>query len=445
MIRTFLSRRRLLAATSAAAFMIVPRHVLGAGKEPPSEKVSLAFVGVAGRGGANLDGLGAQNVVALCDVDGKRLGGAAAKHPRAKQFADYRKMLDQVGKSIDGVSVSTPDHVHAVIGIAAMKMGKHVYCEKPLAHSIYEVRQMQKAAKENKVITQLGNQGHSTDSIRMLCEWIWDGAIGNVHTIHGACASVYSRIADLPKLQEKVEVPANLDWDLWLGPAQERPYSPMYLPGKWRGWTPFGTGVVGDWTCHVIDPVFWALDLGAPTSVTALRTGDYDPKLHADTFPAGSVIKYLFPAKDKRGPVTVYWHDGVETIPRPENLDKDRTVPRTGAVVLGERGGITYGSHGAAGLRIFPEAQMKAYKQPAKTIPRPRGHHADWLDAIKANRPAGSNFDYGGALTELALLANIAQRFPGQELIWDGPAMRITNNPDANRFITPAFRKGWEM
>ncbi len=446
MTRTYLSRRTLLASSSAAtAFMIVPRHVLGAGKEPPSEKVSIAFIGVAGRGTANLDGLGNQNVVALCDVDAKRLGGAAAKHAGARQFSDFRKMLDAVGKNIDAVSISTPDHNHAFIGITAMKMGKHVYCEKPLAHSIYEVRQMRKAAAANKVITQLGNQGHSTDSIRMLCEWIWDGAIGNVHTIHGACQSVYSRVKDLPKLQEKNEVPVNLDWDLWLGPALDRPYNPMYLPGKWRGWTPFGTGVIGDWTCHVIDPVFWALDLVAPSTVTAQVTRDYDPKTDSDTFPSGSVIKYVFPARGKRGPVTIYWHDGIETIPRPENFDKDRTVPTIGAIVLGDKGGITYGSHGAGGLRIFPEAQMKAYKLPEKTLPRPKNHHADWLEAIKANKPAGSNFDYGGPLSELALLGNIAQRFPGQELQWDAPAMKITNNPTADKFTTPVFRKGWEL
>ena len=444
--RTYLSRRTLLASSAAAAaFTIVPRHVLGAGKEPPSEKVSIAFVGVAGRGGANLDGLGNQNVVALCDVDAKRLGGAAAKHANAKQFKDFRKMLDAVGKNIDAVSVSTPDHNHAIIGITAMKMGKHVYCEKPLAHSIYEVRQMRKAATDNKVITQLGNQGHSTDSIRMLCEWIWDGAIGNVHTIHGACGSVYSHVADLPKLQERPEIPVGLDWDLWLGPAQERPYNPMFLPGKWRGWTPFGTGVIGDWTCHVIDPVFWALDLVAPSSVTAQITRDYDPKTDSDTFPRGSVIKYRFPAKGNRGPVIIFWHDGIETIPRPEGLDKDRTVPPTGAIVLGDKGGITYGSHGAGGLRIFPEAQMKAYKLPEKTIPRAKSHHADWLEAIKAGKPAGSNFDYGGPLSELALLGNIAQRFPGQELQWDAPAMKITNNPAADKFTTPTLRKGWEL
>ena len=218
-------------------------------------------------------------------------------------------MLDEMDKQIDAVIVGTPDHTHAVAAMAAIKRGKHVYCEKPLAHSVGEVRALMKAAQEYKVVTQLGNQGHSFDTIRTFCEWIWDGAIGNVHTIHCGCAAVNSAIDMLPRLSEKEDVPAGLDWDLWLGPAQERPYHSFYLPGRWRSWVPFGNGTIGDWVCHVVDPVFWALDLGAPTTVTA-QVKDYDPKTQGDAFPKGDIITFEFPAKGNRGPITLVWHSG---------------------------------------------------------------------------------------------------------------------------------------
>ncbi|HEX2972877.1 MAG TPA: Gfo/Idh/MocA family oxidoreductase, partial [Tepidisphaeraceae bacterium] len=328
--------------------------------------------------------------------------------------------------------------------INAMKRGKHVYCEKPLAHSIYEVRQMMKAAQENNVVTQMGNQGHSFETIRMFCEWIHDGAIGNVHTIHAGCNSPNSALGQLSKLGEKHAVPAEVDWNLWLGPAQFRPYNPMYMPGRWRAWMPFGTGTLGDWTCHVVDPVFWALDLGAPTTIQA-EAEDYDPKRHADTFPRRTKVKYQFPAKGNRGPITMYWYSGYDTLPRPENLEPDRKVTDIGAIVLGDKGSIMYGSHGAGGLRIFPETQMKAYKQPPKTLPRVKSHHQDWVNAIRNGTRSGSDFSYGGPLTEIALLGIIATRMLGQELKWDGQSIRFTNNEQANRFVKPVFRAGWEI
>ncbi|MBE3135616.1 MAG: Gfo/Idh/MocA family oxidoreductase, partial [Acidobacteria bacterium] len=263
--RKTLSRRAFLgragAAGAVAALAIVPRHVVaGSPARPPSEKISIACIGIGGRGRDDLNAVGGENIVALCDVDQRRIGDAFKKWPQAKPYRDFRQMFDEMSKSIDAVVVGTPDHTHAVAVMAALKRGKHVYCEKPLAHSIYEVRQLMKAARDRKVVTQLGNQGHSSDSIRMFCEWIGDGAIGNVHTVHAGCGMVYSKIKDLGRLKEQHDVPAGLDWDLWLGPVPFRPYHPAYVPGSWRSWLAFGTGVIGDWVCHVVDPAFWALD-----------------------------------------------------------------------------------------------------------------------------------------------------------------------------------------
>ncbi len=442
------SRREFLrrAAGAATAFAVVPRHVLGMGETAPSDKLSIAFVGAGGRGGDNLNGIREQgeNVVALCDVDVRRAGRALKQHPDAKQYRDFRRMLDEMDKQIDAVVVSTPDHTHAVACMAAIKRGKHVYCEKPLAHSIYEVRQLMKAGREHKVITQLGNQGHSFDDIRTFCEWIWHGAIGNVREVHAVSGAIHCMINQLPRLQEKHEVPAELDWNLWLGPAQYRPYHRIYLPGSWRGWMPFGTGALGDWVCHVVDPVFWALDLRSPATVQAEAQG-YDPKTHADTFPRGTKVRFEFPARGKRGPVTLMWYDGVEKLPRPEELEPGREAPGTGAIVIGDKGKIMYGSHGAGGVKIIPEAKMQAYKPPERTLPRVQGHHQDWLQAIKNKARAGSNFDYGGPLTELALLGIIATRMLGQKLEWDSEKMRFTNCPEANQFINPPYREGWTL
>jgi len=447
MIRPSMTRRRFAARSTlaAASALIVPRHVLGQGAKAPSDKLRLAFIGVAGRGGANRDGLKGETCIALADANKVFLEKAAKDYPDARVFQDYRKMLDAVGKDLDGVVVSTPDHTHAVALMAAMKLGKAVYSEKPLAHSIYEVRTLMKTAQERKIPTQLGNQGHSSDTIRSFCEWVWDGAIGRIHTIHAGCQSVYSAIGSLGKTGEKHEVPAHLDWDLWIGPAAMRPYNPMYEPGRWRSWSPFGTGVIGDWICHVVDPVFWALDLGAPVSVKAEAEG-YDPVKHADTYPRGSKVTFQFAARGARGPVTLVWHDGEVPIPRPPELKDDKKFPGIGAVVLGEKGGIVYGSHGAGGLRLFPEDLAKEYKYPAKKLPRPRSHHDDWVQAVKnRSHMAGSNFDYGGPLTELALLGNIAYRYLGQELKWDGKAGKITNVAAANAHVKPEFRMGWTL
>ncbi len=443
-----LTRRQFLftAGATAATFTIVPRHVIAGGVEaPPSERLNIAGIGVGGMGAGVIDAVAPNNnIVALCDVDSVHSAKTFEKFPAAKAYRDFRKMLDEMEKQIDAVVVATPDHFHAVAAMGAIKRGKHVYCEKPLAHSIHEVRELMKAAREHNVVTQLGNQGHSFDSIRNFCEWIWDGAIGKVHTIHAGCRAVNSGIDELPHLKEHHDVPPTLDWDQWLGPAKQRPYHPAYLPGRWRGWTPFGNGTIGDWACHVVDPVFWALDLGAPATVQA-KVKDYDPKTQADAFPKGDIITFEFPANAKRGAVTLHWYSGTEPIPRPPELEADEKDVETGAVVIGDKGTIVYGSHGATQVRLIPQAKMDAYQKPAKTIPRVKEHHWDWLQAIKNGRKADSDFSYGGPLTEVALLGVIALKFPDVKLEWDARQTRFRNSDEADQWLNPPYRAGWKL
>jgi len=448
------TKRRTFLKTTAAAtlgFQFIPRHVLGgAGKNPPSGKLNIAAIGAGGQAAGDLQNMTSENIVALCDVDDRRAADMFKRFPRATRYKDFRKMLDAQGDKVDAVLVGTPDHTHAVAAMAAMNRGKHVYCEKPLAHSVGEVRALRKAAQERKVITQVGNQGHSSDSIRIFCEWIWDGAIGNVTEVHAGCDAfpeVYCQIRNLEAVaKERPPVPPELDWDLWQGPAPARPYHPAYVPWNWRGWMPYGSGTLGDWVCHVVDPVFWALDLDMPTTIQA-KTDDYELPKHADTFPVGSQITFEFPAKGSRGPVKLVWYEGQQRIPRPAELESVRGNVGTGAVVIGDRGKIVYGSHGAGGCRLIPEAKMKAYKRPEPKIPRvPRGDHQhDWLNAIREGRQAGSPFEYGGRLSEIGLLGVIAIRMTGQKLQYDEKATRFTNSDEANRWLNPPYRSGWSL
>lgn len=445
---TTFTRREFVGSLAAvgAGLTIVPRcAVVRAGETPPNEKLNIASIGVGGMGAGDVNDVSRENIVALCDVDTRRAGGTFQRFPKAKQFTDFRKMFDAMEKEIDAVTVSTPDHTHAVAAMAAIKRGKHVYCQKPLAHSVYEVRELGKAAKQHNVVTQLGNQGHSFDSIRDFCEWIWDGAIGKVHTIHAGCTAVNSGLDQLGQLQQKHEVPDGVDWDLWLGPAQQRPYHPAYMPGAWRGWVPFGNGTLGDWTCHVVDPVFWALDLGAPKTIVA-EVKDYDPKTQGDAFPKGEKITYEFPTKGRHGLVTMHWYSGTQRIPRPDDLEPNKGYHETGAVVLGDAGTIIYGSHGAGGVRIIPEAKMKIYQRPEKKLPRGMEQHRDWLDSIRAGKKAGSDFTtYGGPLTEIAMLGVIAIKLPGTKLEWDAENLRFTNSEEANQHLNPPYRDGWTL
>lgn len=450
-----INRRQFVqrAGLGVALFNILPSRIVNGAEGPtPSSKLNVAGIGIGSRGGADVDevaGLG-HNIVALCDVDENYAAKEFAKYPNAKRFTDYRAMLDKMGNEIEGVIIGTPDHTHALIAMEAMRRGKHVYCEKPLAHSVEEVRKLVAASHQYKVVSQLGNQGHSSDTIRRLCEWVWAGAIGQVHTIHAGCdafKNVYCQVPNLGKEMEHKDIPKGLDYDLWLGPVEYRPYSPLWVPWNWRGWMHFGGGTIGDWICHVVDPSFWALDLGAPSSVVA-EVKNFDPAKQGQTYPPGTKITFQFPAKNQRGPVKLVWFDGSETIPKPEGFPNDEKVPGTGAILHGDKGMIVHGSHGGANCHLLPEGLMEQYagkNAPAQKIPRVKGHAWDWIEAIRTGRQAGSNFDYGGPLTEIALLGLIAIRYPGEKLEWDARAMKITNHAEASAHLKSKYRSGWAV
>jgi predicted dehydrogenase len=433
---------------AAAAFTIIPRHVLGgAGFRAPSDLLNIAAIGSGGMGAQNLERCSHENIVALCDVDDQRAAKTYSRFPKAKTYRDFRIMLERQN-DIDAVIVATPDHTHAVAAMAAMQLGKHVYVQKPLAHSIYETRMLTEAARKYGVETQMGNQGHSSEHIRLLCEWIWDGAIGEIREIHAWSdrpSGAHPFPVALKRPAETPPVPEHMDWNLWLGPAAYRPYHPAYAPGKWRGWLDFGTGALGDMGCHILDPAFWALKLGHPTYVEANTTHD-DPEISTETYPVASIVRYQFPERNGLPPLQLTWFDGGMLPPQPWELEPGRKIPSNGCIFIGEEGKIIHGTSGAEGMRIIPEERMNEYKRPPKTLPRVEGtHEQDWIDACKGFGPASSTFDYGGPLTEMVLLGLVAMRVKDQRLAWDGEAMRVTNNDEANRFVTPEFREGWSL
>ena len=452
---TKMNRRDFLLSTAAgvAAFTIVPRHVLGGpGHTPPSEKLNIAGVGVGGMGKNNLENLSDENIVAICDVDRKYAGEVFEKYPEAKKYRDFRRMLEKQ-KDIDAVVVATPDHTHAVISMMAIKMGKHVYCQKPLTHSVYEARKLTEAAREHKVATQMGNQGHSGEGIRLICEWIWDGAIGPVREVHAwTNRPVWPQGIGRP--EDTPSVPVTLDWDLWLGPAPDRPYHPCYLPFSWRAWWDFGTGVLGDMACHILDPVFWALKLGYPTSVEASHSYDvremWKKVDNKETYPRASIVRYQFPARGDMPAVKLTWYDGGLLPARPEELEPGRQMGKegNGVMFVGEKGKLMCGCYGES-PRLIPEAKMKEYKRPAKTLPRITGgvdgHEKDWARACKGGEPASSNFDYSGPLTESVVMGNLAIRNPGERLDWNGQNMKVTNVAEANEYVHRQYREGWTL
>jgi|TARA_B100000315_G_scaffold232738_1_gene245220 hypothetical protein len=401
---------------------------------------------------------GAQ-IIALCDVDEAQMRRVQKYYPDASQYQDYRQLLAQE-TDIDAVIISTPNHSHAVIALAAMALGKHVYCEKPLAHTLLEVRKMTEAARRHKVATQLGNQGHSYATSRELGECISSGTIGTVREIHLVEAAFnFSQFDRLPDPDEEHAIPATLDWELWLGPVPYRRFHPSYHPGMWRGFRPFSSGMIGDFFCHAGDPMVSALNLGAPTTIMAEDHG-YDARQLKETFPRSSRIHYEFPAEGARPPVALYWYDGDHfTPPRPEELsDDEETIPILGAggvggLVVGEQGKIIYGSHGAAEWRIIPEARMQEYLKSGTRSPDPRGqgmpdnlaHHLDFLQACRGGESPGSNFDHGGPLTEIAILGNIAQQLPGTKLEWDAENMTFPNHPEADQLLHYQYREGWTL
>jgi predicted dehydrogenase len=415
----------------------------------PSDKLNIAFVGIAGRGGSNLKSLKDQNVVALCDVDWReRQQKSFDAYPKAKRYKDFREMLEKQ-KDIDAVVISTPDHNHAVIATMAIKMGKHVYCEKPLAHSVFEVREITRLAKEYNVQTQMGNQGHSWDSIRQFYEHIKAGTIGKVTEVHAWCdrpagGGSVSFPHGIARPTGDYKIPRQLNWDLWLGPAQNRPYQPDYLPMKWRGFIDFGCGALGDFGCHTLDPAFWALDLGSPDSVIA-STSNLLPEVKYDTYATASIITYKFPERGDQPPVKLTWYDG-GLLPMHDDRLKDLKYEDTcGALLIGEKGIIIHGSHGATGFKVLLNDKNQQAETPPQIIDRSKGHHADWLEAIKTGKPASANFNYGGPLTETVLLGTAASLYRNQELKWDTANMRITNLEQANSVIKPEFRAGWNI
>jgi predicted dehydrogenase len=447
-----LSRRDFLSTSTAAAFSFhfIPSSLMGA--NAPSNKLNIAGIGVGGMGGGNLSRCESENIVALCDVDSNYAGKTFKKYPKAKIYTDYRVLLEKE-KDIDAVVIATPDHTHAVITMAALEAGKHIYCQKPLTHTVYEARKITEAARKYKVQTQMGNQGHSSEHIRLLKEWLADGAIGQVREVHAwtnrpVGGDPWSTFAVKAQSTETPPIPESLNWDLWLGPVPYRPYHPDYHPMTWRAWLDFGTGALGDMGCHILDPAFWVLDLGAPKVIQAAST-HWIEEVSSQTFPRASIVRYEFPVKGSRPPVKLTWYDGRLLPPIPEELEPGRKLPTSGALIIGDKGTILHGSHGASEMRIIPEAKMQEYQPPPKTIPRvTEGHEGDWLRACKegANgKPASSNFEYGGALTEMVLLGMIAIRVKNQRLEWDGENMRFTNNEKANELLHIDYRDGWEL
>jgi predicted dehydrogenase len=452
------SRRTFLQGTAAAAaaFTIVPRHVLGGpGYQAPSDKLNIAGVGIGGMGGNNIKACEAENIVALCDVDDDYAAKIYQAYPQAARYKDYRQMFEKQ-KNIEAVIIATPDHAHAVVAMMAMKAGKHVYVQKPLTHSVYEARLLTETARQYKVASQMGNQGHSGDGIRMFCEWVWNGAIGKVHEVHAwTNRPVWPQGEEMDRPPETPAVPATLDWNLWLGPAPVRPYHPTYLPARWRAWWDFGTGALGDLACHVLDPVFWALNLKYPTSVEACTSTywhDFFQKTEPknETYPRSTIVRYQFPERGEMPPLKLTWWDGGLMPPRPDELEEGRRMGDEdgGILCIGEKGILMSGCYGM-NPRLIPETKMKEYQKPEPSIDRiPEGmdgHERDWVRACKGGKPASSNFDYSGPMSEMVLMGNLAVRYPDKKLLWDGINMQITNDPDANAYVRRQYREGWSL
>ncbi len=466
---TAVSRRTFMGtAATAAGITIVPRHVLGGtGFQSPSDTVSVAIVGFShGMGTSNLVNVEkTDNIVALCDCDESEAAkgamtkrGTLEKHPKAARFKDYRVMLEKQ-KDIDAVLIATPDHTHAVIAMAAMQLGKHVYVQKPLTRTVSEARALTEAARKYKVVTQMGNQGHSEEGLRLMEEWLAAGAIGPVREVHcWTNRPIWPQ--GMPRPTDTPAVPDGLDWDLWIGPSPMRPYNPTYHPFGWRAWQDFGAGAMGDMGCHVMDAAFQILKLGAPSSVIAsLAYNVLKAKndlgvlvnrrvVYNDSYPPSSIIHLAFPARGDMPPVKLHWYDGGILPERPDDLEPERTMPESGTIFVGDKGKMWCETYSES-PRLIPETAMAAFVRPARTLPRVpegrAGHEKNWLDAIRQKGQAVSNFDYAGPFTESVLLGNIALRYPGTRLFWDAPNIKITNMPDADQFLQHQYRPGWSL
>ena len=445
-----ISRRSFLkeSVAGAVALSVVPNTVLGKkyGHTPPSDKLNIAGIGIGGVGRRNLKNMATENIYALCDVDWGYAKKTFNDYPQAKLYKDWRQMFDEVGKNLDAVLVATPDHTHAVIAAHAMTLGRHVYVQKPLTHSVYEARLLGKLAKKYKVATQMGNQGNSFDWCRQTAEWIWSGVIGDVTEVHcWTDRPIWPQ--GLMKPSDAPACPDTLDWPLFIGPAEMRPYHPSYTPWNWRGWYDFGTGALGDMACHIMDPVCWALDIKYPTKVIASSTLSnlYSP-------PHAEIITYTFPARKPHGKVKmpelkVSWYDGGLMPPRPaELLDGEMMGDSNGGLIfIGTKGKIMTGCYGM-NPTLLPKAKMQDWKQPEPELPRVKGgtgniwntnaHEQDWIRACKespsARKEASSNFQFSAPFTEMVDMGVLAVRLAGlyglhRELLWDGENMKFTN------------------
>jgi predicted dehydrogenase len=395
----------------------------------PNERLNVAVIGVGGRGAGNLEGVGRENVVALCDVDADRLAKAKAGFPHARGFADFREMLAHT-PNLDAVAVSTPDHTHAVAAVAAMKLGKHLYCEKPLAFTVKEVRRMREIAAEKRLVTQMGTQIHAGENYRRVVEIVRSGVLGKIERVHVYFAG---RPPALKNCKPKAP-PSGLAYDLWLGPASETPYIPEQGHFNWRYWWKFGNGVLGDFGCHYMDLAFWALDLGDATHVSAEGAKDHDGE---NDVPAKQKVDYDFPATDKRPAVALTWYHGGSKPKEAERFKMSNAV-----LFVGEHGMLAadYGS------RHFHPADKFAGVKIEKSIPPSIGHHREWLQAIRTGGPTTCNFDYSGRLTETVLLGNAAFRgAPGQRLGWDAKTFALSGSSDAAKYLHYEYRKGWEI
>ncbi len=448
------SRRSFLTTSSGLAlgFAIVPRSVLGgAGYIAPSERINVAGIGAGGMGGgdiATVSRLGA-NIVALCDVDDERAAGSFRAFPKARRYKDFRVMLDKEANRIDAVTVGTPDHIHAVASMAAIRAGKPVYCQKPLTHTLYECRELTKAARKAGVATQMGNQGHATEGARLTNEWIGAGIIGPVREVHvwsDRAGRLWKQGIGRPK--ETPAVPSTLDWNLWLGPVRERPYSPAYAPVSWRGWCDFGTGAMGDMGCHIIDHPVWALKLGPPSVVEARTTLDGSfldgERPNDETYPIAAIIYYEFPARGDLPPVRMTWYEGGLMPPAPAELPLDQRLPDNGVLYIGSKGKMYHSSHGGM-PQLLPAALHDAAAKVSRSMERSPGHYEEWVEACKGGPRPVSNFDYSGPLTEIALLGVLALRAPGRRLEWDSENLRVKNAPELSRYIQTEYRKGWTL
>jgi predicted dehydrogenase len=447
------SRRKFLKQTALAG---VGFWTAGTAEAAPAnegrrgDQLRIACIGVGGKGSSDTDQAGKHGtIVALCDIDDRTLGHKADRFPKAKKYNDYRKMFDEMAKDIDAVTVSTPDHTHAPAAMMALKHNKHVYCQKPMTHTVFEARALREEAARRKVATQMGNQGTAHNTLRRAVEIIQAGAIGPVKEVHvWTNRPIWPQAPDVTARPSKTDpVPEYVHWNEFLGPAPERPYvADTYHPFKWRGWWDFGTGALGDMGCHTANLPFMALKLEYPTSIVA-ENGDVNP----ETYPGWAIVHYEFPARGDMPPVRVTWYEGKrngQKVLPPADLVKGQELTTSGSILVGEKGVLYSPSDYGGSYTLLPEKEFEGYKGPPQTLPRngrdDEGMKIEWLAAAKGGPPAMSNFGYSGLLTETILLGNVAIR-AGKKLEWDGPNFKFTNYPEANQLLHYEYRKGWTL